>query len=61
MEQEKQLDRSYVPGDIVTINQTDWTIAEILDEKIRLYRERVDGRSQTMDVSEEELERLTDR
>lgn len=61
MEQEKELDRSYEPGDIVTINQIDWTVAEIIDGKIRLYRERVDGRSHTMDVSEEEIKRLTDR
>ena len=61
MEQEKILDRPFEPGDIITISQVDWTVAEIIDGKIRLYRERVDGRSQTMDVTSDEIERLTDR
>lgn len=48
-------------GDIITINQIDWTVAELIDGKIRLHREQVDGRSQTMDVTDEELQRLLAR
>lgn len=55
------MDITYSPGDIITINQYDWTVAEIVNDKIRLYREHIDGRSQTMDVSQEEIHRLTER
>ncbi len=61
MDEKNTQDRSYKVGEIITINQVDWTVAETPDDKIRLYRERIDGSSQTMDVTLEELERLTDR
>jgi hypothetical protein len=48
-------------GDTVTIEQVDWTVAELVNDKIVLYRERVDGRSQTMEVTEEELRDLLSR
>ena len=48
-------------GDTVTIDQKDWTVAEIVSSKIVLYREGIDGRSVTMEVTSNELSELTHR
>ncbi|NOZ04282.1 MAG: hypothetical protein GXO92_06720 [FCB group bacterium] len=45
-------------GDTVTIDQVDWTVAEIINGKLILCREEIDGTIQTMEVAENKLESL---
>ncbi len=45
-------------GDTVTIDQVDWTVAEIIDGKLVLCREEIDGTIQTMEVAENKLKSL---
>ena len=43
-------------GDIVFYYEHDWKVAEILGKYLTLYRDRIDGRSETKRISSEELQ-----
>ena len=50
--------QNYEVGESVFIKNKEWVIAEILTECIILQRDSVDGTSQTIDVSKNELQEL---
>ncbi len=50
--------QNYEVGESVFIENKEWVIAEILTEYIILQRDSVDGTSQTIDVSKNELQEL---
>ena len=43
-------------GDTVFYKEHDWKVAEIREKYLVLYRDRIDGRSETERISSEELQ-----
>ena len=43
-------------GDSVFYKEHDWKVAEIREKYLVLYRDRIDGRSETERISSEELQ-----
>ena len=43
-------------GDTVFYKEHDWKVAEIQGKYLTLYRDRIDGRSETERISSEELQ-----
>ncbi len=42
-------------GDTVFYNEHDWKVAEVLGKNLTLYRDRIDGQSETKRISSKEL------
>ncbi len=52
------LSLEYEVGDSVFIDNKEWIIAEVLNGKVKLQRDGIDGTSRTMDVTRSELQEL---
>lgn len=57
--QEKNI--PYHIGEIVLYNEKEWIIADQHGKRITLYRETVDGSSETVNLTERELQKLLKR
>lgn len=48
----------YEVGNSVFVDNKEWIIAEELNGKVKLQRDRIDGTSRTMDVTRNKLQKL---
>lgn len=48
----------YEVGNSVFVDNKEWIIAEELNGKVKLQRDRIDGTSRTMDVTSNKLQKL---